>query len=181
MKINSILGILFCLILINSFCKCKPSITKNKNYLIIFTDSTTDNQGYKNIKGKIVIPAGKYSRCFTDTFKTYAIVIKENLGFIAIDFKENTLYEVFAFDNGPDEPSEGLFRIIRDKKIGYADSQTGKIVIKPQFDCAEPFNNGLAEVSNKCSTIQDGEHSIWQSEHWFYINKTGKRFEKQNN
>lgn len=181
MKRNSILVIFFCLLLINSFSSCKPPIVKNNDYLIFFTDSITENQGYKNTKGEIVIPAGKYSKCFTDTFKTYAIVVKPNAGFIAIDRQENVLYEVFPFDNAPDEPSEGLFRIIIDKKIGYADLLTGKIVIKPQFDCAWPFEHGVAKVSTDCKTQSEGEHSIWQSDHWFYINKTGKRAEKPNN
>lgn len=181
MKRNSILVIFFCLLLINSLSSCKPPIVKNNDYLIFFTDSITENQGYKNTKGEIVIPAGKYSKCFTDTFKTYAIVVKPNAGFIAIDRQENVLYGIFPYDNGPDYTSDGLFRILVNSKIGYADSITGKIVINPQFDCAWPFENGVAKVSTDCKTQSEGEHSIWQSDHWFYINKTGKRAEKPNN
>jgi hypothetical protein len=151
---------------------------KRTDYLISFNDTIKDQWGYKNQNGEIVIPSGKYLRCFTDTFKTYAIVVKPNSGFIAIDRQEKNLYEVFPFDNGPDEPSEGLFRIMLDKKIGYADSATGKVVIMPQFDCAWPFENGVAEVSTDCKTQPDGEHSIWVSDNWFYIDKTGKKVEK---
>src|SRR5665647_274044 len=158
---------------------CVPSQKKNNYYLISFNDTIKDEYGYKNNKGEIIIPAGRYARCFTDTFKIYAFVVKPNSGlFIAIDRQENLLYEVFPFDNGPDEPSEGLFRIMSDKKIGYADSLTGKVVIKPQFDCAWPFENGVAEVSTGCKTQQDGEHSSWISDHWFYIDKRGKTVEK---
>lgn len=160
-------------LLINSLTSCGPAIKKN-NYLVCFTDTISDEYGYKNQNGDTVIPAGKYLRCFTDTFKTYAIVVKPNSGFIAIDRQENVLYEIFSFDNGPDEPSEGLFRILVDKKIGYADSLTGKVVIKPQFDCAWPFENGVAEVSTDCKTQADGEHSVWVSENWFYIDRTGQ-------
>jgi len=170
-------GIIVLLLFIAGLTNCRQTI-KNNDYLVSFNDTVKDQWGYKNQNGEIVIPLGKYARCFTDTFKTYAIVVKPNSGFIAIDRQENVLYEVFPFDNGPDEPSEGLFRILADKKIGYADSMTGKVVIKPQFDCAWPFENGVAEVSTDCKTQQEGEHSSWISDHWYYIDKTGKTVEK---
>ena len=165
------------LLLFSGLTSCGPAI-KNNDYLVSFTDTIKDECGFKNKNGDIVIPLGKYSRCFTDTFKTYAIVVKLHSGFLAIDRQENVLYEVFPFDNGPEEPSDGLFRILENNKIGFADSVTGKVVIKPQFDCAWPFENGVAEVSIDCKTQTDGEHSIWVSDHWFYIDKTGKKVEK---
>ena len=106
---------------------------------------------------------------------------KPKIGFVAIDRQENVLYEIFPFDNGPDNSSDGLFRILENNKIGFADSATGKVVIKPQFDCAWPFENGLAEVSNDCKTQSEGEHSVWVSDHWFYIDKTAKKVEKPEN
>ena len=86
---------------------------------------------------------------------------------------------MFSFDNGPDYASEGLFRIIQNNKIGYADSATGKVIIKPQFGCAFPFDNGFAKVSFNCATHSDGEHKIWTSDNWFYIDKKGKKVSKQ--
>lgn len=168
-------GIIVLLLLINGISSCKPTIVKNKDYWLAFTDTITNMSGYKDSAGKIVIPLGKYPVCATDTFRTYAIVANQTTGFVAINKQETVLYEVFPFDNGPDEPSDGLFRIIENGKIGYANFITGKIVIKPQFDCAWPFENGLAKVSNDCSIQSDGEHSVWQSDHWFNIDKTGKK------
>ena len=170
----NIIAIFFILIILGSLTQCR-SAYQNNDDLILFNDTLQDRYGYKNQNGDIVIPIDKYLRCFTDTFKTYAIVIKEHTGFVAIDRQENVLYKVFPFDNGPDEPSEGLFRILSDKKIGYADSLTGKVVIKPQFDCAWPFENGMAKVSTDCTTQTDGEHSIWSSDNWFYIDRRGKK------
>ena len=170
-------NILILWLLLGGLASCRP-IVKNNGYLISFTDTITDESGYKNQNGDIAIPFGKYERCFTDTFKTYAIVVKPNGGFIAIDRQEKVLYGIFSFDNGPDYTSEGLFRILENNKIGYADSITGKVVIKPQFDCAWPFENGVAEVSTDCKAQPDGEHSIWVSDNWFYIDKTGKKVEK---
>lgn len=170
-------NIMVYLLLFSGLTSCGPAI-KNNDYLVSFTDTIKDECGFKNKNGDIVIPLGKYSRCFTDTFKTYAIVVKPHSGFLAIDRQENVLYEVFSYDNGPDYTSDGLFRIIVNHKIGFADSTTGKIVIKPQFDCAWPFENGVAEVSIDCKTQSEGEHSIWLSDHWYYIDKTGKIVEK---
>ena len=113
---------------------------------------------FKSQKGEIVIPIGKYQRCFTDTFKSYAVVALPKIGMVAIDRHQNILYEVFPFDNGPDNASEGLFRIVANKKIGYADAATGAVVIRPQFDCAFPFENGSAKVSIDCKAKSDGEH-----------------------
>lgn len=141
----------------------------------MFHDTIKNEVGYKNINGNVVIPQGKYTLCFTDTFKTFAIVLKPNIGFIAIDQLENILYKVFVFDNGPDEPSDGLFRIIENNKIGFADAISGKILIKPQFDCAFPFEDGVAQVSTNCTVKLEGEHSSWESNDWFYIDKTGKK------
>jgi hypothetical protein len=45
-----------------------------RDVLISFADTVTNESGYKDLAGDIVIPLGKYSICFTDTFRTYAIV-----------------------------------------------------------------------------------------------------------
>jgi hypothetical protein len=148
---------------------------KYYDYLISFTDTVTDRHGYKNRNGDTVISLDKYGMCFTDTFRTYAIVLKSRLGFVAIDRKQNVLYQVFPFDNGPDNTSNGLFRILKNNKIGYADSVSGHIVIKPQFACAFSFENGIAKVTKNCKVELDGEHRIWISDNWFYINKRGKK------
>ena len=182
MKNTKTINNLIIFILLGSITSCRPAITSKvlieKDYLLKVYDTTYDSYGYVNLKGDTIIPLGKYAMCFTDTFRTYAIVVKPNVGFVAIDRQESVLYEVFPFDNGPDEPSDGLFRIIENGKIGYADSLTGKVVIIPQFDCAWPFENGLAQVSNDCKTLTDGEHSSWISDHWYYIDKRGKIDEK---
>lgn len=169
----SILGIL---ILFNGAISCRQPIKKN-DYLIFFSDPVNNEYGYKNQFGDTIIPLGKYTLCYTDTLKTFAIVLKPDFGFVAIDRQENILYKVYPFDNGPDYESEGLFRIIINDKIGFADAETGKIVIKPQFGCASPFENGTAKVALECKTQVEGEHSSWVSEHWFYIDKKGKKVE----
>ena len=151
-----LIAFLFFLLLVNlnSFSQPQSKI----NYLLLVNDSTTGRYGYKDPNGKIVIPFGKYSIAFTDTFRTHAIVLKPGEGFIAINRNEKILYHIYTFDNGPDEPSEGLYRIIKNGKIGYANLK-GKIVIAPQFICAYPFKGGKAKVSSNCTTHKQGEHS----------------------
>ncbi|MDT3740328.1 MAG: WG repeat-containing protein [Candidatus Kapabacteria bacterium] len=133
--------------------------------------------GYVNLNGDTVIPIGKYYYCYTDTLRNFAIVIKKEGKLIGIDRNENELFEVHWFDNGPDYVKEGLFRIKKNGKIGYSDTN-GIIVIEPQFDCAFPFENGKAKVSNDCKTVPSGEHSEWISENWKYINKKGQTIEE---
>lgn len=93
---------------------------------------------------------------------------------VIMDSKKTMLYEVFIYDNGPDYPSEGLIRVVKNGKIGYADAKTYEIVIEPQFDCAYPFENGKAKVSNQCQTVKGGEYSVWKSDAWQYVDKKGK-------
>lgn len=92
---------------------------------------------------------------------------------VVVDEQKTVLYDVFPFDNGPDTPSDGLYRIVKDGKIGYADAATNAIVIAPQYDCAYPFENGKAKVSTNCQTTKDGDHSVWTSDAWLLIDKKG--------
>lgn len=133
--------------------------------------------GYVNQKGDTVIPIGKYFYCFLDTVTTYAIVAdtgQEAPVAYAIDLNEIRLYEVYWYDNGPDYVREGLFRIKRNGKIGYANTN-GKIAIEPQFDCANQFQNGMAKVTYDCELVKDGEYILMKSDSWFYIDKQGKK------
>lgn len=152
------------------------SVKSSKNYLLLKTNKKNE-YGYVDSKGIVKISFGKYLMCFTDTFKSFAIVLKPKSGFVVIDRNENIKYNVFPFDNGPDYIKEGLFRIVQNGKIGYAGSDFS-IKINPQFGCAFPFEHGLAKVSYDCKTEsepQTHEHHIWISKSWFYIDKQGKR------
>lgn len=147
------------------------SCNQHKNYLVLVEDAD-NRQGYLDMKGDTIVPFGKYQMCFTDTIKYFGVVLNKNGQFVGIDQRDKFLFEVFKYDNGPDYFSEGLVRIVKNGKIGYADEQ-GKIVIEPQYDCAWPFANGKASVSKNCKTEKDGEHEVWMSENWIKIDKNG--------
>jgi hypothetical protein len=107
-------------------------------------------------------------------FKPLTMTQTPNGKWVITDSNKKTLYEVFSYDNGPDYASEGLIRIVKNGKIGYADATNYVLIISPQFDCAFPFDNGKAKVSNKCQSIKEGEHSVWTSDAWQFVDKKGK-------
>lgn len=163
--------ILFSSLLISCLFSCS-SKAQQSEYLLRFEDG--EQYGYKTPDGEIVIPAGKYAMCFTDTFRTYAIVATEKGGFIGIDRSERELYEVFAYDNGPDDPAEGLFRITENGKIGFADAKTGTVRIEPKFLCADRFRYGIAAVSFDCRYVREEEYSRITGGNWSYIDMNGQ-------
>lgn len=131
---------------------------------------------YVNSAGDTIIEAGIYQACFTDVFVDYAVVIPNNDGgwrAVAIDRTGRELFEVYWYDNGPDFIEEGLFRIVKDGKIGYADEDY-KIVIEPKFACADPFMEGKARVTMECVRKAEGEFVREISDSWFYINHKGE-------
>lgn len=151
------------------------SQSKKAEFLTLVCEKNDDSKcGYEDSNRKIVIPIGKYSYCYTDTLKDFAVVMDKNNRCIAIDINENELFEVYWYDNGPDYLSEGFFRIKKDDKIGYA-NEKGEIIIKPQYKCAFPFEDGKAKVALDCSYEQMGEHQAVQSNKWFYIDKSGTK------
>ncbi|MBL7793317.1 MAG: WG repeat-containing protein [Saprospiraceae bacterium] len=158
------------IILVLLFIGCQPA----EPAYLLKTEDGEGRCGYVDAAGKPVVPVGKYQFCFTDTLRHFAAVIKPEGGCVAIDKTGKELFEIYWYDNGPDYFSDGLFRIKKDGKIGYADEQ-GKIVIAPQFACAEPFENGRARVALNCTLVPDGEMSVMESSEWFYIDKSGKK------
>lgn len=136
-----------------------------------------DPFAYLNQRGDTIIPVNRFSHSFSDTIITYGIVMEKNgdqFDLIGINQNGQRLYEVYWFDNGPDFIEDGLFRIKRNDKIGYANAN-GQIVIQPEFQCAYPFENGKAKVTYDCKLVSDGtDHIIMKSSSWFYIDKRGE-------
>lgn len=126
--------------------------------------------------GDTVIPFGRFSVFATDTLVTYTFVKDVEKGVVGINRKGEILFDAFVYgDVQLDQYSEGLVRILQNEKIGYAD-KTGKIVINPKYKCAFPFINGKAKVANDCEEIKDEHnHSKWESNSWYYINKNGDK------
>jgi hypothetical protein len=169
MKPNQLPFIVCSLILVLVSCKEKPTPGK----LVLRRDERTSMFAYFDENGKKVL--GDYYAAYTDTITEYGIVADP--GFVLIDKTGRHIYKIYPFDNGPDETSEGIYRIIDDGKIGFVDSATSKVLVAPKFTCAFPFENGKAKVSFDCKKVYafpGDEHWTWQSDKWFYINKRGE-------
>ena len=141
MKTNIIITTLLLFISMNIYAQDdKLSIYYYPNFEDV--DATL---GYVDSSGKVVIPAGKYPYIFTAEFDKIAFVLlKDRKGVYAIDRNEKILFQVCSYEIGPDIVSNGLFRIIENGKIGFA-NMNGEIVIKPRFQFVYPFQeNGFA-------------------------------------
>ena len=69
--------------------------------------------------------------------------------------------------------NEGLLGVNIGGKWGFID-ETGKIVIKPQFDFMRPFNEGVAAVNIGGKPVSKEALYLGQGGEWGYIDKTGK-------
>ncbi len=93
------------------------------------------------------------------------------------DERHSKRYPAFQFDNGDDYIVDGMYRIIDEQgRIGYA-NEKGNTVITPRFKFAFPFENGKARVTDVGTRIQDGEHWYWDSDDWYFIDKTGRKID----
>lgn len=171
MKTNIIITILLLFISMNIYAQDdKLYIYYHPNFEAV--DATL---GYVNSSGKVVIPAGKYPYIFTDVFDKIAFVLlKDKKGVYAIDRSEKILFQICSFELGPDIISNGLFRIIEDGKIGFA-NMNGEIVIKPNWGFVFPFQeNGLAIFCEKGNWIRiDKEHQKFSGGKWGAMDTKG--------
>lgn len=178
MKTRLFSSILFLIVLNSCSSSQTPSDDQTDCLIRIQRGEANDALfGYADTKGKTVVKPGKYIECFTDTIRTMGIVLEEKHGFFGIDKAGQELFQIFPFDNGPDYPSEGLFRIVKNGKIGYADT-LGNIIIKPQYTCAWPFEGGMAKVATDCRSEKDGEYTAWNSEAWYFIDRKGNKIKE---
>lgn len=135
---------------------------------------------YINENEDTIIPFGKYAYYGTDTLAHFANVIEHpndsTFGRqVGINQQQKVLFDIVMFDNGPEPFNEGLLRVIRNGKMGYAD-EYGKVVIPCIYDYARWFNNGTAEVTFDAVEYRDmDEHLRIESDEWFFIDKKGNK------
>ena len=96
-------------------------------------------------------------------------------------FKDNSFYYIrqdgkeiktLSYDNGADPFSDGLARTKVNGKIGFFNSNL-EIILKPIYDFAFPFHNGIAEICTGCKEKQDGEHTMLDGGKWQKIDRNG--------
>lgn len=101
-----------------------------------------------------------------------AAVFSESHGWLYADQAGKVLITgVAPMDNGPDSFHDGLVRIIRNGRYGFA-NRNGQVVIPPRYDGALNFENGKAKVCVGCVTKCDGndcEHRVFDGGQRFDI------------
>ncbi len=149
---------------------------ETKAPLVRFQDEETELYGYKDLGGKIVIPA-QYQYAETETFREAAIVTDTNNRTICIDRSLKVLFEPFQEDYTPDNLESGSVRTTRNGKIGFADA-SGREFIPPIYDYALPFSGEFAAFycGGKYGSADElpdslSEHFAWIGGLWGIINK----------
>ncbi len=126
---------------------------------------------FVNENNDTIIPYGKYAYYGTDTLEFYANVIEHPNDStygrqIAIDRNQNILFDIVMFDNEPEPFNDGLTRVLRNGKMGYA-NKFGQIVVLCKYDYAKWFENGKAEVSYNAKEYFDlDDHKRVESDEW---------------
>ena len=164
----------------------QESDTVTRDSLIAVTDEEYLQYGlrvaYLDFSGDTIIPFGQYAYFGTDTLIHFASVLEypndSALGRkIAIDRNHNILFDIVMFDNGPELFNEGLLRVFRNGKMGYA-NRIGQIVIPCIYEYARWFENGQAEVTFRAKEYIDfEEHRRVESKEWFIIDRKGNKIE----
>lgn len=80
---------------------------------------------------------------------------------------------VAAFDNWADRFHDGLVRVTRDNRFGYA-NRAGTLVIPAVYDGAFNFEKGTAVVCQGCKAHCDGEHCGFEGGRWMRIDTRGR-------
>lgn len=138
-------------------------------------DHNLDAEAVRIVKSLPKFTPGKWDCTPIDQWMTLPIMFKIS----DFDIRQNKKYPAFQYDNGDDYVKDGLYRIVDERgKIGYANGN-GHTVITPRFAFGFPFENGKAKVTDsgeeKDVEGSRGEYHYWDSDEWYYIDKTGRK------
>ncbi|MEJ5049487.1 WG repeat-containing protein [Chryseobacterium culicis] len=161
------------------------SFSQGKEVLYYFK-SKDSLVGVKNKAGKIIVPAQFKIFSFLkdgDPVEGETILFdgskegekpeKNEWGYV-YDKNGKFLYKAFLYDNGADYFSEGLRRLVKNGKVGFAD-RNGKIVIEAEHDFASPFNYGYAAFCDGCDWEKtNDEHRSIVGGKWGVMNGKGQ-------
>ena len=135
-----------------------------------FEDPASGLTGYRDAQGKVSIPARFAVGGAFSALGVAPVVLAPRFGYI--DCK-GRFFETLSFDNGPDDFRDGLVRVRKKGRIGYA-NLAGQIVIPPRFEDADRFCRGVARVGEQCRTHQEGEHRVVACRGTRYIDTRGR-------
>jgi hypothetical protein len=102
-----------------------------------------------------------------------AAVLSPREGWMYVSHSGNVVIRgVPVMDNVADSFHDGLVRIVRHGKYGFANRE-GHIVIPAIYDGAMNFENGRAAVCKGCGTSREGDNHFFSGGVWFRINAKG--------
>lgn len=126
--------------------------------------------GYQTQRGERII---KPQFIIAHAFSKHGLAaVVDSAGWAYINRQGELILRPFIYDNGPDYFSAGLSRYTENGKFGFFD-ESGKIIIKAQWDFALPFNEGLAAVCHDCRQEKVDEHMMIKGGLWGFIDPKG--------
>jgi WG repeat protein len=125
--------------------------------------------GYRDASGREILPA-RYAVAMEFAPSGVAFVVDEQ-GWACIDATGSVRLRPFVFDNGPDYPSEGVFRYVDNGRFGFADLAC-RPTIPAAWEFAGPFAEQRAPVCRGCSEAH-GEHAMPRGGKWGFIDPQG--------
>lgn len=97
----------------------------------------------------------------------------DSSGLVWINPRGAVVARAYNYDNGGDDFSEGLARLVTDDGlVGFID-ETGAIAIPATWSFAAPFEAGRAVVCEGCTPEANGEHIRMVGGRWGAIDHTG--------
>ena len=135
----------------------------------------------KDSQGKLFIPARYVQRLkFDETGLATVWSQSPQYGWMYVDNKGRVLVTgVAPYDNWADAFHDGLVRIMRRGKFGFA-NRAGSVVIPAVYDSAGNFDKGSAVVCQGCKKQKDchAEHCPLIGGQWVRIDQQGRVVER---
>jgi hypothetical protein len=135
----------------------------------------------KDSQGKLFIPA-RYVQMlkFDETGLAAVWSQSPSYGWMYVDNKGRVLVTgVAPYDNWADSFHDGLVRIMRRGKFGFA-NRAGAVVVPAVYDSAGNFEKGSAVVCQGCKKAKDchAEHCPLTGGQWVRIDQQGRVTER---
>lgn len=126
--------------------------------------------GYRDASGREILPA-RYHAAMEFAPTGVAFVVDDE-GWACIDVTGSVRLRPFVFDNGPDYPSEGVFRYVEGDRMGFADDAC-RPTITAAWAFAGPFAEQRAPVCRGCAPAH-GEHAMPNGGKWGFVDPSGR-------
>jgi hypothetical protein len=156
---------------------CTVPVKKTESCTYLHRDEgvvTMDNCFSRDDEGRSVITPDNIKNCRFNSDGLSA-VHNETEGWMYVDRSGKIIVShVAVMDNWADDFHDGLVRVHRGDKWGFANTK-GEMVVPPIYDGALNFENGFTWVCSGCKAgyQKDGEYQIFLGGKWKRIDTSG--------